>query len=69
MTNQKEKSLFSNSEVLIPIIEALDRAGKNRKVSPLAIVGEAVSSVNLDSPSKKQDALIVNALLLILMSS
>lgn len=58
MTPEEKKSC-SDYHVLIPKIEELDRSDMSRAIAPLKKADDAIVYDNSDSPSEKQDALIL----------
>ena len=55
----EEKKACADHHVLIPKIEELDDSDMNRAIAPLKKADDAIVYDNSDSPSEKQDALIL----------
>ncbi len=57
--NEAEKKNCSDYHTLIPKLEEIDEADRNRKISPLRIADDAIIYDNSDSPSEHEDSLIL----------
>lgn len=57
--DKNEKKNCSDYRTLIPKLEEIDEADRNRKISPLRIAEDAIVYDNSDSPDEHQDSLIL----------
>ena len=61
--DEENKKRFPDAEMLIPKIEELDRNDTSRKISPLRQAEDAIVYDNSESPTEKEDALVLNSYL------
>lgn len=59
MMTPDEQKQTGDYKVLLPKIEELDQADRNRKIAPLVQAPDAIVYDNSDSPDARQDALIL----------